>query len=88
MVQLMFHFPLTALCGNFFMFDQFKLMYSEEMYYMIMIVMFLHLTFYKMCFKNTCIQNSKGGMLYRHTECFFLQAVPSPPTSFFSFRLK
>lgn len=47
MVQLVFSFPLTALCGNSFMLDQFKLMYSEQMYSTVMIVMFLHLTFYK-----------------------------------------
>lgn len=89
MVQLVFSFPLTPLYGNSFMFDWIKQMYMEQMYYMIMIVMFLHLTFYKiMCFKNSCIQNSKGGMLQRHTECFFLQAAPSPPISFFGFRLK
>lgn len=71
------------------MFDWFKLIYREQIYYVIMIVMFLHLTFYKiMCFKNSCIQKSKGGMLQRHTESFFLQAAPSPPISFFGSRVK
>lgn len=79
MIHLGFSFPLTALHGNSCMFDQFNLMYSEQMYYMIMIVVFLHLSFYRiMCFKNSCIQNSKGGMLYRHRVLLFTGCIFSP----------